>query len=270
MTMEKRGGNVVETAGIHVSFENGEVLGGVSLTVKKNERWAIIGPNGAGKSTLIKVIAGLLHQNKGEVLLNGMSLRLYKPRIRAQAMAYVPQKPDGIIPYSVYDFVMLGRYVSTGLMGQPQSRDKELVENALAICDVKHLVNRTMNTLSGGELQRVLLAGAVAQDSPLLLLDEPTTFLDPAHERLFFDALKRLHDTTDLTTIMITHDINSAIYQCSHIAALRSGKTMYAGTTDAFKERCPQILEDVFGIPFRQFTCNLKNETVFGSWGGIC
>ncbi|HEX2958776.1 MAG TPA: ABC transporter ATP-binding protein [Chitinispirillaceae bacterium] len=268
MIIENKGANVVETVGIHVSFENGEVLGGVSLTVKKNERWAIIGPNGAGKSTLIKVIAGLIHQKRGEVLLNGMSLRLYKPRLRAQAMAYVPQKPDGSIPYSVYDFVLLGRYVSTGLMGQPQSRDRELVENALTVCDVKHLINRTMNTLSGGELQRVLLAGAVAQASPLLLLDEPTTFLDPAHERLFFDALQRLHNTTDLTTIMITHDINSAIYQCSHIAALRNGKLVYAGMTDAFKEKCPHILEEVFGIRFRQFNCDQKNETVFGSWGG--
>jgi iron complex transport system ATP-binding protein len=270
MIIENKGANVVETVGIHVSFETSEVLGGISLTVKRHERWAIIGPNGAGKSTFIKVIAGLIRQDIGEILLNGMSLHLYKPRHRAQVMAYVPQKPDGIIPYSVYDYVMLGRYVSTGIMGQPQSSDRELVENALSICDVKHLINRTMNTLSGGELQRVLLAGAVAQDSPLLLLDEPTTFLDPAHERLFFDALKRLHDTTDLTTIMITHDINSAIYQCSHLAALRNGKLVFAGTTDTFKGRCPQILEDVFGIPFRQFSCNVKNETVFGSWGGQC
>jgi iron complex transport system ATP-binding protein len=268
--MVKSNENVVEINEIHVSFENNSVLGGVSLNVKKNERWAIIGPNGAGKSTLIKVIAGLIKQDKGEVLLNGKALRSYKPRLRAQAMAYVPQKPDGIIPYTVYDFVMLGRYVSMGLMGQSESEDRELVERALAICDVNHLRYRTMNTLSGGELQRVLLAGAVAQDSPLLLLDEPTTFLDPAHERLFFDALERLHDKNDLTTIMITHDINSAIYQCSHIAALRNGKLTYAGMTDTFKENCPQILDEVFGIPFRQFSCDKLNESVFGSWGAVC
>jgi iron complex transport system ATP-binding protein len=246
------------------------VLKDVSLSIKKNQRWAIIGPNGAGKSTFIKVISGLVRSVNGTVLLDGADLRTYNPRKRALKMAYVPQKPDGIIPYTVHDFVMLGRYASMGLMGQPSDEDREMVDTAIAICDVGHLMMRTMNTLSGGELQRVLLAGAVAQASPILLLDEPTTFLDPAHERLFFDAIERLHDNKDLTTVMITHDINSAMYQCSHIAALRNGKLVYSGTTSEFKNRCPEILEDIFGIPFRQFSCSQQSDTIFGSWGVPC
>jgi iron complex transport system ATP-binding protein len=260
----------VEIRDVGVSIDRNEILCGMSLFIGKNERWAVIGPNGAGKSTLIKVIAGLIRPNRGTILLEGSYLRNYNPRKRALAMSYVPQKPDGVIPYTVYDFIMLGRYASMGLLGQPTEEDKKMIDVAAAICDVQHLMMRTMNTLSGGELQRVLLAGAVAQNSSILLLDEPTTFLDPAHERLFFDALERLHENKDLTTIMVTHDINSAMYQCSHIAALRHGKLEYTGTTGEFKSRCPEILEDVFGIPFRQFTCNQRSETVFGSWGVSC
>jgi iron complex transport system ATP-binding protein len=262
--------NILEIKSIHVSFDRNQVLEDVNLSINKNQRWAIIGPNGAGKSTLIKVLSGLIHPVKGTVLLDGSELRTYNPRKRALKMAYVPQKPDGIIPYTVHDFVMLGRYASMGLLGQPTNEDRKAVENAVAICDVSHLLSRTMNTLSGGELQRVLLAGAVAQASPILLLDEPTTFLDPAHERLFYDAIERLHESKDLTTIMITHDINSAIYQCSHIAALRIGKLVYSGTTSEFKSRCPEILEDIFNIPFRQFTCDRQSDSIFGSWGVPC
>lgn len=264
MTRER---NTVEVKDVRVSIDRIEVLRGVSLSIRKKERWAVIGPNGAGKSTLIKVIAGLLRPVNGSVQIVGNDLRSFNPRKRALVMAYVPQKPDGTIPYTVYDFVMLGRYASIGLLGQPTTEDRQMVETAAGICDVQHLMARTMNTLSGGELQRVLLTGAVAQNSPILLLDEPTAFLDPAHERLFFDALERLHENRDLTTIMITHDVNSALYQCSHIAALRSGKLEFAGKTEEFKNRCPQILEEVYDIPFKKFTCDRIPETVFGSWG---
>lgn len=260
----------VEIRNIRVSIDRNEILDSVSLSIRKNERWAVIGPNGAGKSTLIKVIAGLLRPVNGTVLLEDNDLRSYNPRKRALAMSYVPQKPDGVIPYTVYDFIMLGRYASMGLLGQATDEDKRMIETAAGICDVKHLMMRTMNTLSGGELQRVLLAGAVAQNSSILLLDEPTTFLDPAHERLFFDALERLHENKQLTTVMVTHDINSAIYQCSHIAALCNGKLSFAGGTEEFRSKCPEILEDVFGIPFKRFTCNQKAESVFGSWGVSC
>jgi iron complex transport system ATP-binding protein len=262
--------NAVDVNDVRFFFGRNEILSGISLSIRKNERWAVIGPNGAGKSTLIKVIAGLLRPVNGTVLIEGTDLRKYNPRKRALAMAYVPQKPDGTIPYTVYDFIMLGRYASMGLFGQPSDEDRRMIEIASGICDVQHLMMRTMNTLSGGELQRVLLAGAVAQNSSILLLDEPTTFLDPAHERLFFDALERLHGNKQLTTIMVTHDINNAIYQCSHIAALRNGELAFAGVTEEFRSKCPEVLEDVFGIPFKQFACNQQTESVFGAWGVAC
>jgi iron complex transport system ATP-binding protein len=246
------------------------VLCGISLTIQRNERWAIIGRNGTGKSTLIKLIAGLLSQEKGNVRVNGTDVNKYSSKNRAQVMAYVPQKPDGIIPYSVHDFVMLGRYSSMGLLGVPSPKDYEAVREAIDICDIRHIVGRLMSTLSGGELQRVLLAGAVAQQTPLLLLDEPTTFLDPAHERLFFDALSRLHEQRELTIVMVTHDINTAIAQCTHVGALLDGRFMFTGTSREFASRCPVVLDEIFSVRFERYTCSSRKAEAFGTWEGQC
>jgi len=247
-----------------------EVLQGVSLAVERNQRWAIIGRNGAGKSTLIKLIAGLLHPNKGALQVNGMEARRYSARKRAQIMAYVPQKPDGVIPYSVHDFVMLGRYSAMGLMGMPSHKDREAVREAIDICDIHHLADRLMSTLSGGELQRVLLAGAVAQQTPLLLLDEPTTSLDPAHERLFFEALGRLHEQRELTIVMVTHDINTALVQCTHIGALLNGHFIFAGSAGEFKKQCPAVLEEIFKVRFERYVWSEGKSEAFGAWGVSC
>jgi iron complex transport system ATP-binding protein len=247
-----------------------EVLKGISFSVRSCERWAIIGRNGTGKSTLIKLIAGLLHWNKGTLLVNGIDIGRYPARKRAQIMAYVPQKPDGIIPYSVHDFVMLGRYSAMGIFGVPSQQDREAVREAIDICDIRHLAERLMNTLSGGELQRVLLAGAVAQRTSILLLDEPTTFLDPAHERRFFEALARLHKKRDLTIVMVTHDINTALIQCTHIGALLNGDFVFAGTASEFKAKCPALLETVFGVRFERYECCGREADAFGAWEVPC
>lgn len=258
---------IIEIRGVHAAYDTVEVLSGISLSVDARDRWAIIGPNGAGKSTLIKLIAGLTRSTRGTLLVNGTDINKYPARQRAQALAYVPQKPEGIIPYTVHDFVMLGRYAAMGILGLPSAADRRAVAEAIDICDVRALAMRLMNTLSGGECQRVLLAGAVAQSTPLLLLDEPTTFLDPAHERLFFEALSRLHTQRALTTIMITHDINSALFQCTHIAALRGGTFVFAGTTAEFRKRCPDILNAIFSIQFKRFLATEGQNEVYGAWG---
>jgi iron complex transport system ATP-binding protein len=258
---------ILEFKDVKATYGALTVLNNVSLDVHRNERWAIIGRNGAGKSTLIKLAAGLLCPVKGSVVVDGIDIKKYSSRTRAQKIAYVPQKPDGIIPYTVHDFVMLGRYSSMGLLGVPSSRDHEAASEAIDICDIGNITDRLMNTLSGGELQRVLLAGAVAQQTPVLLLDEPTTFLDPAHERLFFDALARLHENRDLTIVMVTHDINAAISQCTHIGALLDGQFIFTGTTQDFASRCPDALEEIFSVRFERYTCSSSGTEVFEAWG---
>lgn len=244
-----------------------EIIKRISFSVKPQGRLAVIGPNGAGKSTLVKVVAGMLRATGGSVLVNGKNIHGYSSKNRAKMIAYVPQKAENQIPYTVYDFVMLGRYCVMGMLSVATETDHAAVKEALSICDVSHLSERLMYTLSGGELQRVFLAGAVAQSSPILLLDEPTTYLDPAHDRLFFDALGRLHEKRELTVVMITHDINNAIFQCSDVLALKDGSVVFNGTTDEFRNLCPSVLSEIFTIPFSKFTCRDTGEEVFGSWG---
>lgn len=259
---------IINISDVQASYGSKKVLKGVSLNIQRNERWAIIGRNGTGKSTLIKLVAGLLTPNAGSISINGINLKRYSSKKRAQILAYVPQKPDGVIPYSVYDFVMLGRYCFMGILGVPSEKDVDAVREAINICDIDTIADRSMNTLSGGELQRVLLAGAVAQQTQILLLDEPTTYLDPAHERIFFDALERLYKQHELTTVMVTHDINTAINQCTHIGALFDGRFIFTGTTNEFASRCPAILEEIFSIRFERYIgCSQKTE-VFGAWEG--
>jgi iron complex transport system ATP-binding protein len=262
--------NMVHLQDVHAVYGSNEILKGILLTVEQNQCWAIIGRNGAGKSTLIKLIAGLLHPSKGALQINGLEARRYSAKNRAHVMAYVPQKPDGVIPYSVHDFVMLGRYSAMGLLGMPSHSDCEAVREAIDICDIRHLIGRLMTTLSGGELQRVLLAGAVAQQTPLLLLDEPTSSLDPAHERLFFEALARLHTRRELTIIMVTHDINTALVQCTHVGALLDGHFIFSGTTGGFKKRCPTILKEIFDVRFNRYICIEGKAEAFGAWEVSC
>ncbi len=261
---------IISIKNIHAGYGSHEVLRGISLSVEVNQQWAVIGRNGTGKSTLVKLAAGILHPKQGSVLLNGIVIADYPAKKRARLIAYVPQKPEGVVPYTVEDFVMLGRYSLMGPLGLATSEDRDAVLEAMELCDIGHLQTRLMSTLSGGELQRVLLAGSVAQHTPVLLLDEPTTFLDPAHERLFFDALGRIQKTRELSTIMITHDINTALIHCSHLCALLDGQILFKGTTETFRSECPSILNKIFGVHFKEYASTEKGMHAFGAWGQTC
>jgi iron complex transport system ATP-binding protein len=242
------------------------VLHGIDLAVDRRQSWAVIGRNGTGKSTLIRTIAGLLVPSGGTVTIHDRPVHRCRARDRARWLAYVPQKPEAEIPFTVDDFVMLGRYARMGLLGGAAEADRHAVSEALAFCDASTLRHRMMTTLSGGELQRVLLAGALAQEAPLLLLDEPTTFLDPAHQRQFFQALHSARQHKALTTIMVTHDINTALCTCSHILALREGSVDFAGSTDEFTQSCPGRLEHIFEVTFNRYTASGNGPEVFGTW----
>ncbi|MDG5816025.1 ABC transporter ATP-binding protein [Chitinispirillales bacterium ANBcel5] len=261
---------ILQLNSIYAGYGDQEVLKGVFFSVERGEKWAVIGRNGTGKSTLIKLAAGILNTKRGEIIVDGMNLTQISPKKRARTIGYVPQKPDGVIPYTVQDFVMLGRYSLMGVFGMASKDDRDAVAEAMELCDIIHLEKRLMSTLSGGELQRVLLAGSVAQHTPLLLLDEPTTYLDPAHERLFFDALSRIQNQRELSIVMITHDINIALIHCTHVCALLNGYVVFSGTTEEFKEQCPNILDRIFGVSFKEYQCIDEDVQAFGAWGLTC
>ncbi len=254
---------LIDIVNVSVSYGQTEVLKNISLAVNSNERWALIGRNGAGKSTMVKTIAAILTQYRGRLNVAGKDIRKYHSKERANYIAYVPQSPAMTIPFTVYNYVMLGRYAKQGLFSIACRKDHKAVREALAMCDVSAMSNRPVTSLSGGEMQRVLLAGAIAQQAPVILLDEPTTFLDPAHEHLFYEALERFYIKHTLTALMVTHDINTALTRCTHICSLLNGTIDFAGTTAEFMQKCPAVLEKLYGIPFRPFYSNDKSITLY-------
>jgi iron complex transport system ATP-binding protein len=167
-----------------------------------------------------------------------------------------------LAPYTVFDFVMLGRFPYQGIMAIPDKMDRQIVSEAIRLSDVEGLTERVMTTLSGGELQRVFLAGAVAQRTRILLLDEPSTFLDPLHQELMRKTLERIHSEFGTIIITITHDVNVAITNFAHILALSNSSLFFAGTVKQFTEKCPEVLEDIFSIRFEKADCETTGRTM--------
>ena len=228
-----------------------DTLSEVSFSVSQGDRLAIIGKNGCGKSTILKCMAGLLLPRNGQILLDNRDNTAFSRRERARMIAYVPQASGRLAPlFSVHDFVSLGRFPYQGFFALKSSYDLNVVRSALELTDTTALSDRLLPTLSGGELQRVYLAAAVAQESNILLLDEPMTFLDPEHEVHLQEALDRIHAEQNTTIISVTHDINLALNRHSHIAALVNGRLHFFGTTQEFRMKSLELLSEIFTIPF--------------------
>ena len=249
----------------NLSFRFGEkpILHDISATINTGELWAVIGKNGTGKSTLIRCIARLLHSKKGAILLKGKELSSFRPVDLARMMSYVPQaSARAMPPFTVSDYVMLGRFPYQGFLAIPSAEDRQIVLQSMELTDTITLKDRIMNTLSGGELQRVFLAGAVAQRTELLLLDEPASFLDPLHQELLLNALLRIHQEYNTTIITVTHDTNAALSRYTHILALLEGSTYFSGTSKDLLTKCPDALFDIYSLPFEKATAQSGREVI--------
>ncbi len=238
--------------------ENAPVLKTVSFEVQEKERWAIIGKNGSGKSTLLKCIGNLLKVKSGSISVEGKPVTSYRFKELARLIAYVPQAGNrSLPPYSVREFVMLGRFPYQGFFGLPGLQDRKIAEAVLQLTDTDALADRLLHTLSGGELQRVFLAAAVAQKTGILLLDEPMSFLDPLHQAMMQRSLDRIQEEFAVTILTVTHDVNHALNRFSHICALTNGAPFYIGTTVRFKENARKLLQDIYSITFSEISsCN--------------
>ena len=237
---------------------NAPVLNNVSLEVQPKETWAIIGKNGSGKSTLLKCIGNLLQVKSGSISVEGKHITSYRPIELAKLVAYVPQAGNrSLPPCSVREFVMLGRFPYQGFFRLPGRKDTEIVESVLRLTDTLGLADRLLHTLSGGELQRVFLAAAVAQKTAILLLDEPMSFLDPLHQAMMQRSLDQIHDEFATTIVTVTHDVNQALNRFSHICALTEGTPYYIGTSERFKENTINLLQEIYSIKFIEIkSCN--------------
>lgn len=209
------------------------VLHGVDLDVPAGQLTALLGPNGAGKSTLLRAVSGVIAPRRGQVIWAGQDVAALSTRARARLLAVVPQRltlPGG---FTVWQAVMMGRTPYLNFLGQPGPHDRQAVQSALEQVGAADLADRPVEALSGGEQQRVLLARALAQETPLLLLDEPTTHLDLYHQMHLLTLLQGIRAERGLTVLLVLHDLNLAARFADRIALLQHGRVLAAGEPTA-------------------------------------
>ena len=227
---------------ISVSLGGNRVLDGVSLDVHPG--WtAIVGPNGAGKSTLLRVLAGLRVPDAGDVQLDGLSLSAWTPPERARKIAWLTQQGNTTGDLTAREIVRLGRLPHLGIVGSPAAADEDAVDRAMEEAECAAWRDRRPQQLSGGEQQRVLLARALAVEAPLLLLDEPTTHLDPPHQASLARLFRR-RAATGTTVISVLHDLSLALV-ADRLVLLERGRVRAQGT--AGDPALHAALVDTFG-----------------------
>jgi iron complex transport system ATP-binding protein len=215
---------------LSVSYGPRHVLDNVSLEVNSGEVLALIGPNGAGKSTLVRAVSGVVSTQSGKVHANGDDLLSMPPMQRARFLSVVPQVVNMPPAFTVWETVLMGRTPYLNFLGQVSAKDEEIVRTALQKVDALELAERRVGELSGGEQQRVLLARALAQSTPILLLDEPTTNLDLHYQISFMETVRALAHTDGLAVLIALHDLNLAARYADRVALLVSGEIKAAGT----------------------------------------
>ncbi len=207
----------------HVTFgygRGGPVLRDASFEVHAGTFLAVVGPNGAGKSTLINLLAGLLKPQSGEVLLEGANLRSSRVQDIARRVAVVRQEFIPVFGFSVIETVLMARTLHYGRLGFESKADRELARQALELTETVEFASRSLDSLSAGERQRVSIARGLAQNTPILLLDEPTSFLDLKHQVKIYDLLKSVQLEKGTTIVAITHDLNLAAQYCDQTLLL--------------------------------------------------
>lgn len=211
------------------AYNGRPVLHKVSLDLVPGRLIGVIGPNGAGKSTLVRLLSGLLAPQSGEVILDGRPIGRWKRRELARRLAVVPQSPALPETFTAAEVVLLGRTPYVGLLGSESARDWQAARRAMEMTQTLPLAQRLIGTLSGGERQRVVVARALAQEAPILLLDEPTTHLDVNHQLGLIVLVQHLVRHYHLAALIILHDLNLASVYCDELILLASGEVVARG-----------------------------------------
>ncbi len=223
---------MIRLDGVGFSYGAHCVLDGVSATIERGELVCLVGVNGAGKSTLLQLIAGLLRPGAGRVRCAGLDPAAAPRRQVARHIALVPQSYQLAFPFTVGEVVLMGRYAHAprGLLGLERPADVNAADRAMRRCDVRELADRRFDAISGGERRRALLAQAFCQETELILLDEPTSSLDPAHAITFFEALRAQTHQQGATALVVTHDLNLAARFADRVLVLDGERLAADGT----------------------------------------
>lgn len=214
---------------VGVTIEGATLLNQVDLLVKAGEWVSLIGPNGAGKSTLLRVVGGAIGSHEGTVTLNGHAVAGMRSRNRAQLVAMVPQRPVIPVEMTVFEYALLGRTPYLGPLAVESRHDLTVVEESIGRVDLVGFGHRRLGTLSGGELQRAVLARALAQRAPVLLLDEPTAALDLGHHQVVLELVEEMRRRDGVTVLSALHDLTAAAQFCERLVLLSHGSIVAQG-----------------------------------------
>ena len=224
---------MIELSQVGFGFRPGgaPVLDGVDLAIGGGQLTCVIGANGAGKTTLLRLVGGLIAPGRGRVRVFGLDPAAVPRRQLARRLSYLPQSYRLVFPYRVSEVVLMGRYAHRGasLLGLEREEDLAAARDAMERCDAADLADRRFDELSGGEQRRVLLAQAFCQGAELVLLDEPTASLDPAHALAVFRALAAERDRRGATSVVVTHDLNLAARLADRLVLLHGGRVTADG-----------------------------------------
>ena len=230
-----------------VSYGAATIIDGLALDVPRGGVTTIVGPNGCGKSTLLRAVAGLIPRERGEVVLDGRNTAEMKRREIARTLAVLPQTPVAPDGLTVRDLVGRGRHPHQTWLRQASEKDSAMVDEVMELTQVAEFAERPLERLSGGQRQRAWIAMVLAQDTPLVLLDEPTTYLDLSHSVELLALIRRLADDMGRTVVMVLHDLNLAARFSDQLVVMKGGEVQAAGTPAEVVSE--QLLADVFSLP---------------------
>lgn len=234
----------------NISFGYGSlsIFEKINLLFPKGTMCGLCGPNGSGKSTLFELILKIQNPYSGNIYLDGKNIINLKPNERSRLVSYVPQDLKMAYDFSVYETVMMGRFPHIKRFESEDSEDRKIVKEAMELLEVDNLMNKAINHISGGEKQRVFIARALVQDTPLILLDEPTASLDLKHQLKIMEILRKLSDERGITVITILHDLNQIYQWVDYTVLLHKNFKYYSGkTTDILTESRIKDVYDVNG-----------------------
>jgi iron complex transport system ATP-binding protein len=220
---------ILEAHDLSAGYDNGFVIHDISVAIEPGEFVAVLGRNGSGKSTLIKALQNLLSNVRGRVVCDGQEVIRMSPRRLAGKVAYVPQLAEAVFEYSVEEVVLMGRFARQGRLEKASPADAAAVGEAMGVTDISGLASKKLSQLSGGERQRVFIARALAQDTPVLLLDEPSLHLDINYQVEIYRLLKSLQKEKGKTVVAAEHNINLAAAYAERLVFLKDGAVAAEG-----------------------------------------
>ena len=238
--------NCISTKNLNISYGNLDIVKDLNLNIPKGKITTIIGANGCGKSTVLKTIARIIQPKSGDIYINNKNIKDQSSKDLAKTMAVLPQSPQAPSGLTVEELIAYGRFPNQKGFGKLKKEDTDIITWALDVTGIKEFKDRPLEALSGGQRQRAWIAMALAQQTDILILDEPTTYLDLAHQLEVLNLLEDLNRTQGTTIVMVIHELNNAARFADYMIGLKKGKIACQG--NAYEVMTKENLRELFNI----------------------